>query len=196
MGPGCQIFAHDGLILQEQTNISLYIFLDFWWERLVARWSRTSDIRHRENRERRERRSQILEGKMNFGRLFWANLFLADSYFFKIFFFVNLGRWRFKVGQIRGERHLLGWMRCILGDLLGRHFLPKKGTFADNLRYSLCLINCLFDFKFCLAITLILHYCCDKSQPGGSMRHPPLQYHYPHMLTKLNVLRFQEWPTL
>ena len=51
-------------------------------------------------------------------------------------------------------------------------------------------INCLFDFKFCLAITLILHYCCDKSQPGGSMRHSPLQYHSPHMLTKLNVLRF------
>ena len=51
-------------------------------------------------------------------------------------------------------------------------------------------IKCLFDFKFCLAITLILHYCCDKSQPGGSMRHSPLQYHSPHMLTKLNVLRF------
>ena len=73
---------------------------------------------------------------------FWQT-FLGKSnsrrQFIFLIFFVNLGRWRFKVGQIRGERHLLGWMRCILGDLLGRHFPPKKGTFADNLRYSLCL---------------------------------------------------------
>ena len=45
---------------------------------------------------------------MNSGRLFWPNLILADSLFSEIFFFVYLGRWRFKVGQIRGERHLVG----------------------------------------------------------------------------------------
>ena len=82
--------------------------------------------RHWENRERRERRSQILEGKMNFGRLFWTNLILADSLFFKIFFFVNLGRWRFKVGQIRGERHLLGGCDAYLEIYLADIFPRKK----------------------------------------------------------------------
>ena len=43
-----------------------------------------------------------------------------------------------------------------------------------------------------MAITLIIifHYCCDKSQPGGSMCYPPLQHHSPHLQTKQNVLRF------
>ena len=63
---------------------------------------------------------------MNFGRLFWTNQILADSLFFKIFFFVNLGRWRFKVGQIRGERHLLGGCDAYLEIYLADISPPQK----------------------------------------------------------------------
>ena len=76
---------------------------------------------------------------MNFGRLFWANLILADSLFFlNIFFWLIWADGALK--WAKSEENDIYWgVRCILGDLLGRHFPPKKGTFADNLRYSLCL---------------------------------------------------------